>query len=217
MVIENYHLHHAWSRSDIFIFMHVCIPRRAVYLAKFFIAKYTEDTDSIPCVLGKIVSGVNPLGNIRDLTADIYQKDVLDAIINLIGTVIDAADGFKVAGKVGKFLLKNADDVGVYSAIIRFINTKCPDLMKYLGKNDEFVEATKKVSLVKDQKMTKSEYDEISDALSKAGLDDVFNIGNNFIIDEIIESIPSKLKKYGKCDEFAQSLVNSLTKKRNTI
>ena len=112
------------------------------------------------------------------MVADIIQGDWIDAGVNFAGILIDAADAAKTSGKIGKFLLNNADNSALYAEILSFVNKNFPDALKYLGKNEDFVKATKKISLKKEDKITKKQHDELKEIFDKMGLDDLIDGGS---------------------------------------
>ena len=137
----------------------------------FFGGEFIEDTDSIPCMLGKITSGFTPVGNVRDMIIDVIQGDWLDAGLNFAGTFIDATDVVKTGGIIGKFLLKNSDNIGLYAEILTFLNKNFPDAVKHLGKSDEFVMATKEVVKASNGKITKKQYQEMLKSFAEDGIE----------------------------------------------
>ena len=88
------------------------------------------------------MSGFTPVGNVRDMIADVIQGDWLDAGINAAGIIFDGADVTKTVGKISKFLKNNAKNTALYAEILSFLNKNFPETLEYLGKNDEFIEVT---------------------------------------------------------------------------
>ena len=88
-------------------------------------------------------------------------------------------DALKATNKIGKFALKNADDIGIYAEILSFANKNFPDAVKKLGKNDEFVLATNKVSELGEKKITKKQYQEMLKSWTQAGIENAFEGGNS--------------------------------------
>ena len=101
------------------------------FLAGFVFGEGIKDTDSIPCILGKITSGFTPIGDAGDSIINAFYGDWRSAGISFLGILIDAADGVKTAENIGKFLAKNADNSALFAEILSFINKNFPDAFKY--------------------------------------------------------------------------------------
>ncbi len=98
--------------------------------------------------------------------ADIYAFAGLSAI----GLVPAGGDVTKAAGKVGKFMVKNVDDIPKVANLLEFLNKNCPDLVKVLGKNEDFLEAARQLSKADNIKLTRKQMYVVTEAFENAGL-----------------------------------------------
>lgn len=65
-------------------------------------------------------------------------------------------DGAKTAGKIGKFVVKNIDDIPKIAGLLEFLSKNFPDAIKVLNKSDDFVDAAKQLSKLDNINLQKS-------------------------------------------------------------
>lgn len=90
--------------------------------------------------------------------------------ISGIGLLPAAGDATKAAGKVGKFAVKNLDDIPKIANLLQFLEKNFPDVVKVLNKIDDFVEAAKGLSKLENIKLTRKAARAITEAFENAGL-----------------------------------------------
>ncbi len=132
--------------------------------------EFIQDTDSVAVMMGQLVAGYLVFGDIRDFFAYMKYGQYIFAFGNLVGLIPGYGDFAKSAGKVGKFVLKNVDNIAKVSDILEFLIKNMPDVLPYLAKSDDFIEAVKKLSKADASKFTKKQIEVINEALEKAGL-----------------------------------------------
>ena len=81
-----------------------------------------------------------------------------------------AGDTAKAVSKLGKFAIKNLDNVVKVADVVEFTSKYYPDAVKLLAKNDDFVSAAKAMSNNTSLKMTKADAERINKILEDAGL-----------------------------------------------
>lgn len=140
------------------------------FISGFVAGDFISDTDSLPTIMGQITSSFIPLVDIRDVVGNLVNEDYTFAGLSALGLVPLAGDATKTAGKVGKFVLKNVDNISKSAGVLEFLNKNFPDVVKILGKNDDFVVAAKELSNGEILKTTKKEAESIIEAYEKAGL-----------------------------------------------
>ena len=99
-----------------------------------------------------------------------HRASPIFAGLSATGLIPVGGDLAKTAGKVGKFVLKNIDDIAKVSDILEFLVKNLPDALPYLADSDEFADAMKQLSKVDTSKLTKKDADVINEALEKAGM-----------------------------------------------
>ena len=154
------------------------------FVCGFVAGDFIHDTDSIATTLGQIASSFIPLVDIRDVIGNLVHGDFLFAGLSATGLIPVGGDLAKTAGKVGKFVLKNIDDIAKVSDILEFLVKNLPDALPYLAGSDEFADAMKQLSKVDTSKLTKKDADVINEALEKAGMSE-YIIKRGSIFDSI--------------------------------
>ncbi len=129
---------------------------------------FIHDTDSIATTLGQIASSFIPLVDVRDIIGNLVHGDFLFAGLSATGLIPVGGDLAKTAGKGGKFVLKNIDDIAKVSDILEFLVKNLPDALPYLADSDEFADAMKQLSKVDTSKLTKKQTEVINESLEKA-------------------------------------------------
>lgn len=121
-------------------------------------------------IMGQITSSFIPFVDIRDVVGNLVHGDYAFAGLSALGLVPVAGDVSKTAGKVGKFILKNVDNIPKVAGLLEFLSKNFPDVVRVLAQNDEFVSAAKKMSNGELLKITKKEARSIINAYENAGL-----------------------------------------------
>ena len=140
------------------------------FIDGFILGDFIEDTDSLPTIIGQILSSMIPLVDIRDVVGNIKNGDYLFAGLSGVGLVPVAGDAAKTVGKIGKFTVKNIDDVPKIAGLLEFLNKNFPDVVKVLNKSDDFVEAASQISKLDNIKFTRKQAKAITEAFENAGL-----------------------------------------------
>lgn len=140
------------------------------FVCGFVAGDFISDTDSLPVIMGQITSSFIPFVDIRDVVGNLVHGDYAFAGLSALGLVPIAGDASKTAGKVGKFILKNVDNIPKAAGLLDFLSKNFPDVVKVLAQNDEFVSAAKKMSNGDLLKTTKKEAQSIITAYENAGL-----------------------------------------------
>ena len=136
----------------------------------FILGDFIKDTDSLPTIIGQITSSFIPFVDARDVVGNLVNGDYLFAGLSVIGLVPALGDATKTAGKVGKFIVKNVDDVPKIASLLEFLNKNLPDVVKVLNKSDDFVDAAKSLSKADNIKLTRKQMQVIIKAFDDAGL-----------------------------------------------
>lgn len=140
------------------------------FICGFVAGDFISDTDSLPVIMGQITSSFIPFVDIRDVVGNLVHGDYAFAGLSALGLVPVAGDVSKTAGKVGKFILKNVDNIPKAAGLLEFLSKNFPDVVRVLSQNDEFVSAAKKMSNGDLLKTTKKEAQSIINAYENAGL-----------------------------------------------
>ena len=140
------------------------------FICGFIAGDFIADTDSLPTIMGQITSSFIPFVDIRDVVGNCVNGDYAFAGLSALGLVPVAGDGAKTAGKIGKYILKNIDDIPKISGLLEFLNKNFPDVIKLLNKSDDFISAAKKLSKLDNIKLTKKQAKVIAKAFDDAGL-----------------------------------------------
>lgn len=140
------------------------------FICGFVAGDFISDTDSLPVIMGQITSSFIPFVDIRDVVGNLVHGDYAFAGLSALGLVPVAGDVSKTAGKVGKFILKNVDNIPKVAGLLEFLSKNFPDVVRVLAQNDEFVSAAKKMSNGELLKITKKEARSIINAYENAGL-----------------------------------------------
>lgn len=178
------------------------------FICGFVAGDFIADTDSLPTIMGQITSSLIPLVDIRDVIGNCVNGDYAFAGLSLVGLAPALGDGVKTAGKIGKFVVKNIDDIPKIAGLLEFLSKNFPDAIKVLNKSDDFVDAAKQLSKLDNIKLTKKQAKIITEAFDNAGLShyliktsnsldlkDTVNIGS-----EVWEQ--SAIKRGNDIDEF---------------
>lgn len=131
---------------------------------------FIKDTDSLPTMIGQISSSFIPFIDIRDVAGNLVHGDFGFAGLSALGLVPVAGDITKAVSKVGKFAVKNIDDVPKVIGLLSYLNKNLPDVAKGLGKSDDFVDAAKKLSKLDNIKLTRKQAKILSETLEAAGM-----------------------------------------------
>lgn len=118
------------------------------FICGFVAGDFISDTDSLPVIMGQITSSFIPFVDIRDVVGNLVHGDYAFAGLSALGLVPVAGDVSKTAGKVGKFVLKNVDNIPKAAGLLEFLSKNFPDVVRVLAQNDEFVSAAKKCQMV---------------------------------------------------------------------
>ncbi len=140
------------------------------FICGFVAGDFIEDTDSIAVVTGQITSSCIPLVDVRDVVGNLVHGDYAFAGLSAVGLVPAGGDALKAAGKVGKFVVKNLDDVPKVAGLLEILNKNFPDIVKVLNKSDDFVDAARQLSKAENLKLTKKQAKAITEAFENAGL-----------------------------------------------
>lgn len=153
------------------------------FTAGFFAGDFIEDTDSVAVMAGQITGSFVPFVDARDVVANLIHEDYAFAGLSAIGLIPVGGDVTKAAGKVGKFAVKNVDDIPKVASLLEFLNKNCPDVVKLLGKNEDFLEAARQLSKADNIKLTRKQAYAITEAFENAGLSHYLMKTSNSITD----------------------------------
>lgn len=142
----------------------------ADFVHGFVAGDFIEEADSLPMIMGQIASSCIPFIDIRDVVGNLVKGDYAFAGLSAIGLVPGAGDVSKAAGIVGKFVVKNVNDVPKVASLLEFLNKNFPDVVKVLNKSDDFAEAAKQLSKADNIKLTRKQAEAITEAFENAGL-----------------------------------------------
>ena len=134
-------------------------------------------------VAGQILSSCIPYVDIRDVAENLVNGDYMFARLSALGLVPIAGDTAKAVSKLGKFAIKNLDNVAKVADVVEFTSKYYPDAVKLLAKNDDFVSAAKAMSNNTSLKMTKTDAERINKILDDAGLSEYVIKGSTEIVD----------------------------------
>lgn len=133
-------------------------------------------------VAGQITSSCIPHVDARDVVGNLVHGDYAMAGLSGLGLIPAAGDLAKGSGKAVKYVAKNADDLPEVVNLFEFLEKNFPDILKQLGKSDEFIEAAKKFSDDGAIRITRREANRIVKMCEEAGInaDDVRNMTKLF-------------------------------------
>lgn len=140
------------------------------FICGFVAGDFIADTDSLPTIMGQITSSFIPFVDIRDVVGNCVNGDYAFAGLSALGLAPVVGDGAKTAGKIGKFVVKNIDDIPKIAGLLEFLSKNFPDAIKVLNKSDDFVDAAKQLSKLDNIKLTKKQAKVITEAFENAGL-----------------------------------------------
>lgn len=140
------------------------------FIYGFVFGDFIAETDSLAVVSGQILSSFIPYIDIRDVAGNLKNGDWGFAGLSALGLIPAYGDAAKAAGKVGKFVIKNIDEVPKVVGLMEFVNKNLPDVAKLLGKSDEFVEAAKQLAKSDNIKLTRSQRKVLTETIENAGL-----------------------------------------------
>lgn len=140
------------------------------FICGFVAGDFIADTDSLPTIMGQITSSFIPFVDIRDVVGNIANGDYAFAGLSALGLIPVVGDGSKTVGKIGKFVVKNVDDIPKIAGLLEFLNKNFPDAVKILNKSDDFVDAARKLSKADNIKLTRKQAKVITEAFENAGL-----------------------------------------------
>ena len=140
------------------------------FICGFVAGDFIAETDSMAVVAGQILSSCIPYVDIRDVAGNLVNGDYMFAGLSALGLVPIAGDTAKAVSKIGKFAIKNLDNVAKVADVVEFTSKYYPDAVKLLAKNDDFVSAAKAMSNNTSLKMTKKDAERINKILEDAGL-----------------------------------------------
>lgn len=140
------------------------------FICGFVAGDFIADTDSLPTIMGQITSSFIPYIDIRDVVGNLVNGDYAFAGLSAIGLIPVAGDAAKTVGKIGKFAVKNLDDVPKIAGLMEFLSKNFPDVIKVLNKSDEFADAAKQLSRLDNIKLTRKQMKLITEAFEDAEL-----------------------------------------------
>lgn len=140
------------------------------FICGFVAGDFIEDTDSLPTMMGQVLSSFIPFIDIRDAIGNLSHCDYTMAGLSVVGLFPAAGDAVKAARKAGKFAVKNLDDIPKIAGLLEFMNKNIPDAVKVLNKSDDFVDAAKRLSKADNIKLTRKQAKAITEAFENAGL-----------------------------------------------
>ena len=140
------------------------------FVCGFVAGDFIEDTDSLPTMIGQVLSSFVPFIDVRDAVGNVANGDYAMAGLSIGGLVPAVGDSLKAASKAGKFVVKNLDDIPKIAGLLEFMNKNMPDAVKVLNKSDDFVEAAKNLSKADNIKLTRKQAKAVTEAFENAGL-----------------------------------------------
>lgn len=140
------------------------------FICGFVAGDFIADTDSLPTIMGQITSSFLPYVDIRDVAGNLANGDYVFAGLSALGLIPVAGDAVKAAGKIGKFAVRNADEVPKIAGLMEFLGKNFPDVIKALNKSDEFADAAKQLSKLDQIRLTRSQMKVITESFENAGL-----------------------------------------------
>lgn len=184
------------------------------FVQGFFAGDIIHETDSVATVMGQIVGSFVPGVDIRDVAANLVYGDYGFAFLSFIGLATGGGDAAKAGGTVIKFVIKNADNLPMMMDLFEGLLKNFPDLVADLSKNEKFADMVEGLAKADTSKLTRSEAEAYEQFLRNAGVSaDVIKGGKYSNVKDIVSKIPNGLKAYGKCDEFAECMVDALKEK----
>lgn len=166
----------------------------------FIAGDFIENPDNLAIVMGQITSSFIPFVDLRDVLGNIKNGDYLMAGVSGIGLIPAAGDATKAAGKVGKFAVKNLDDIPKIANLLQFLEKNFPDVVKVLNKSDDFVEAAKGLSKLENIKLTRKAARAITEAFENAGLSKyLIKTSNSLEITRVADNIGADVWLDGAC------------------
>lgn len=139
------------------------------FMCGFVAGDFIRNTDSLATVMGQIVGSLIPGIDIRDVVANLVYGDYMMAGLSAVGLIPAAGDLTKAAGKVGKFFVKNIDNIPKIAGVMEFLSKNFPDVLKALGKNQDFIKGAQQLSEAKNLRLTRHDMKVISAAFETAG------------------------------------------------
>ena len=189
------------------------------FICGFVAGDFIAETDSMAVVAGQILSSCIPYVDIRDVAGNLVNGDYMFAGLSALGLVPIAGDTAKAVSKIGRFAIKNLDNVAKVADVVEFTSKYYPDAVKLLAKNDDFVSAAKAMSNNTSLKMTKKDAERINKILEDAGLSEYVIKGSIKSGKELIRNI--RKVEYG-ADELSKEAikfrkVNNMTSARRNV
>lgn len=150
------------------------------------------DPDYIATMLGQITSGFLPIvADARDVVANLSKKEWGNALLSGVGLVPAAGDAIKIAGNLGQFITKHADEAGQVLDSFRQVVNKIPAAGFALS--EKCIESVKD-AVKKSSRLTRNSYDEAKTVLT--------NI-DEFLSEDVSKAKHIAEKAAGKIDAFA--------------
>lgn len=140
------------------------------FICGFVAGDFIADTDSLPTIMGQVTSSFIPFVDVRDVVGNLANGDYTFAGLSALGLVPVLGDATKTAGKIGKFAVKNLDDIPKIAGLLEFLSKNFPDAVKVLNKSDDFVDAARQLSKLDNIKLTRKQAKVITEAFENAGL-----------------------------------------------
>lgn len=180
-------------------------------LAKGFFLGDFIDCNNVPKFLGQLTSGFIPIiADLRDVIANAANGEWGFALLSGVGLVPAAGDAAKIAGSLGEFIAKHADDAPMIIQAINKVADDVPDIIKHLPSSaiDNIVKALKN-----GQAISKAEYQKLKKLFAAAGknLDELIELPLKYA-DEITSKITRIADNYKnlECVECADELMEYL-------
>lgn len=109
-------------------------------------------------------------------------------------------DAAKLVGNLGQMIAKLGDDMPAVIKLLLKTSDEHPHLVKAFGQNAIVSEAVEEA--LHSPNITKENWQKLVKVANEANGD--------LDVNRIIDIIPNQLKKYGRCDEFAECFVGAL-------
>ncbi|MBQ9767646.1 MAG: hypothetical protein IJW37_06055 [Lachnospiraceae bacterium] len=168
-----------------------------------------REVDNVATLAGQIVGGFCPISDLRDYFANGYYGDFGTALLNLFAMIPAMGDAASIANRVGKFIVNHTYDIAKMTEVLLFAAKNCPDVFKYLGKQDEILSYVKYLKAQKTLPITRMGATDVNNVLESLGCtDDLIKYGDDVgvrpaILDDVAEG-GSKIVANARIEKFSE-------------
>jgi hypothetical protein len=144
------------------------------------------DLGSPGYIIGQLISGFLLVGDLRDLTANIFNEDYFWAALSTISMVPVVGDTGSVGAKASKFVIKNAHDASKVTDFLVYLKKHCNGIYQMLENSDEVLKALQRVSGEELLTLARKTYNEIQGILIKKGFGALYSTIDDLPIKNVI-------------------------------